>query len=32
VEFIHYGERIYQAAAHPPAHHAEGAAPAPHAH
>ena len=32
VEFIHYGERIYQAAAHPPSHHAEGAAPAPHAH
>lgn len=28
VEFIHYGERIYQAAEHPPAHHAEGAAPA----
>ena len=28
VEFIHYGERIYQAAAHPPAHHAEGAEPA----
>ena len=28
VEFIHYGERIYQAAAHPPSHHAEGAAPA----
>jgi len=32
VEFIHYGERIYQAAAHPPSHHAEGAAPAVHAH
>ena len=32
VEFIHYGERIYQAAAHPPSHHAEGAAPAAHAH
>jgi hypothetical protein len=32
VEFIHYGERIYQAAAHPPSHHAEGAAPAEHAH
>ena len=32
VEFIHYGERIYQDAAHPPSHHAEGAAPAPHAH
>lgn len=32
VEFIHYGERIYQAAAHPPTHHAEGAAPAVHAH
>ena len=33
VEFIHYGERIYQAAAHPPSHHAEGAAPAaPSAH
>ena len=32
VEFIHYGERIYQAAEHPPLHHAEGAAPAAHAH
>lgn len=32
VEFIHYGERIYQAAANPPSHHAEGAAPAAHAH
>lgn len=32
VEFIHYGERIYQAAAHPPSHHAEGAEPAAHAH
>ena len=32
VEFIHYGERIYQDAVHPPSHHAEGAAPAPHAH
>jgi hypothetical protein len=32
VEFIHYGERIYQAAAHPPSHHAPGAAPAAHAH
>jgi len=31
VDFIHYGERIYQAAAHPPSHHAEGEAPA-HAH
>jgi hypothetical protein len=31
VEFIHYGERIYQDAAHPPSHHAEGAAPAMHA-
>ena len=26
VDFIHYGERIYQAAANPPSHHAEGAA------
>jgi hypothetical protein len=35
VDFIHYGERIYQAAANPPSHHAEGAAPGPsseHAH
>jgi hypothetical protein len=35
VEFIHYGERIYQAAAHPPSHHGAGegqAAPAAHAH
>jgi hypothetical protein len=41
VDFIHYGERIYQAAVHPPSHHAEGAAseghethqaPAGHAH
>lgn len=32
VEFIHYGERIYQAAAHPPSHHAEGEAPAAHGH
>jgi len=38
VEFIHYGERIYQDAAHPPSHHAEGAtgegheAPAAHGH
>lgn len=32
VEFIHYGERIYQAAANPPSHHAEGDAPAVHAH
>jgi len=32
VEFIHYGERIYQDAVHPPSHHAEGAAPAAHAH
>ena len=27
VEFIHYGERIYQDAVHPPSHHAEGAPP-----
>jgi hypothetical protein len=27
VDFIHYGERIYQDAVHPPSHHAEGAAP-----
>ena len=35
VDFIHYGERIYQAAAHPPSHHAAGgtpAGPAAHAH
>jgi hypothetical protein len=32
VEFIHYGERIYQAAVNPPSHHAEGAAPESHAH
>lgn len=32
VEFIHYGERIYQAAEHPPSHHAEGDAPAEHGH
>jgi hypothetical protein len=32
VEFIHYGERIYQDAVHPPSHHAEGAVPAAHAH
>jgi len=32
VEFIHYGERIYQDAVHPPSHHTEGAAPAVHAH
>ena len=32
VEFIHYGELIYQDAVHPPSHHAEGAAPAVHAH
>ena len=32
VEFIHYGERIFQDAVHPPSHHAEGAAPAEHAH
>jgi hypothetical protein len=38
VEFIHYGERIYQDAVHPPSHHGEGAAhdgqaaPAAHAH
>lgn len=32
VEFIHYAERIYQDAVHPPSHHAEGAAPAVHAH
>ncbi len=35
VDFIHYGERIYQAAANPPSHHAQGAAsavPAGHAH
>ena len=32
VEFIHYGERIYQDAVHPPSHHAEGAQPAAHAH
>lgn len=32
VDFIHYGERIYQAAANPPSHHAEGAAPAMHGH
>jgi hypothetical protein len=30
VDFIHYGERIYQDAANPPSHHAEGAAPAGH--
>jgi len=28
VEFIHYGERIYQDAVHPPSHHAAGAEPA----
>jgi hypothetical protein len=32
VDFIHYGERIYQDAVHPPSHHAEGAAPEGHAH
>lgn len=32
VEFIHYGERIYQAAEHPPSHHAKGGAPAVHGH
>ncbi len=32
VEFIHYGERIYQAAVNPPSHHAGGEAPAEHAH
>ncbi|HEY5998702.1 MAG TPA: DUF6448 family protein [bacterium] len=40
VDFIHYGERIYQAAEHPPSHHAggeaaeatEAAAPAHHGH
>ncbi len=32
VEFIHYGERIYQAAVSPPSHHAGGEAPAEHAH
>ena len=32
VDFIHYGERIHQAAVNPPSHHAEGAAPAEHAH
>jgi len=32
VDFIHYGERIYQAAANPPSHHAEGATPSEHAH
>jgi hypothetical protein len=30
VEFIHYGERIYQNAVRPPSHHAEGAKPAGH--
>lgn len=30
VEFIHYGERIYQDAVHPPSHHAAEGAPASH--
>jgi hypothetical protein len=32
VDFIHYGERVFQAAANPPSHHAGGSEPAAHAH